>query len=258
MISGYFCKDNFTSYKNKIISTAKLIFVGETICVLIRILISRDTLYDFVNVLSQVYEMKHVVQTVLFGTFFNGTLWYLYAAVWTYVVFAISKFIKEKFHIKKNIQIYLICILLAIEIVGRIVCQSVSDIHEWIWVFRSFLLQGIPFMLIGKMIRKHEKTILSVISIRMCLVLLFLSYLLAFCEYMVVRQYLDVYLSTVIIAFLLFVLSLHTKDVENFHVFTWMGKNLTAYMYIFHLPVIEVIERFVPQSIIGGGILNRS
>lgn len=255
MISGYFSKDEFKAYRKRILSTLKYLLSGEIICMFVRIVISLCKSNDFLDILLQAFSNKNIFITVFCGTFFNGTLWYLYASLWTYIAFWAWKQVSVKMnlhlHYPLRVQIIVILSLLACGIFGRLICQNITDINTWIWVFRSFLLQGIPFMIIGKLIRNCETTLLKRLSIKISFIGLASAGLLACIEYITIRQYMDVYCSTVIISFLLFVIALHLKEICFLGYLKWIGKNVSGYMYIWHLPVIEIIKTVLP----GGGYL---
>jgi peptidoglycan/LPS O-acetylase OafA/YrhL len=68
-------------------------------------------------------------------------------------------------------------------------------------------------------------------------------YLLAFTEYVVLKQYLDVYASTVFISILIFVFSLQHKYMKKLKALRWIGKNLSGTIYLLHLPCIVIIEQ---------------
>ncbi len=69
-------------------------------------------------------EGKNPFIVTLIVTFFNGTLWYLYAALWTYVVFGGYFLIKKKIKWDISIygQIFFISVLLGTEVIGRLLC----------------------------------------------------------------------------------------------------------------------------------------
>ncbi len=79
------------------------------------------------------------------------------------------------------------------------------------------------------------------------------AYILAGIEYIVIGQYLDVYFSTVVIAYGLFILALHFRNLKKFNLFQWIGKNISGYMYIIHYPIIEIIENLNPHI---GGVIS--
>ena len=241
------------NYKRKIMITFKYILGGEILCGLIKVGISLYDSQHFLEVDFSKFDIGHFVVIILCGTIFNGTLWYLYALMWTYITFAIFNYLKEKIsvHVSVNSKLILIVVLLGIEIGGRIWCQSKFDINEWIWLFRSFLLQGIPFMLIGKIIRIYEKNILCLLSIKICLFFLVIAYILALGEYVILKQYLDVYPSTILITVLLFVLALQVKKIRYLKILKWIGKNISAYIYLFHFPIILIVNQERQLNLLG-------
>lgn len=171
MISGYFLKDDITAYEKRMFSTVKYIFTGEAICGLVQMLLKLYSgTFNFSNIISDIFE-KNIIITILCGSVFNGTLWYLYALLWTYISFLLLKLIREKllFNFSLRLEIIITFVLLMMEIPGRMLCQNISDINNWIWIFRSFLLQGIPFVMIGKIIRANEAKLLSFFTIPRCI-----------------------------------------------------------------------------------------
>lgn len=141
-------------------------------------------------------------------------------------------------------QVFVVVILLMGEIFGRLICQTYADINEWIWIFRSALLYGIPFVSIGRLVRQYENRILERFTMKICSIGGILFYLLAFTEYIVLKQYLDVYASTVLLSVAIFVFALYFKYTKNMKLICWIGRNLSGNMYLLHLPCIEIIEQF--------------
>lgn len=72
-----------------------------------------------------------------------------------------------------------------------------------------------------------------------------------------VREYIDVYYSTVAIAFFLFLIAIHLKDINSLKLLKWIGKNISSNIYILHLPIIELVENLpIPVNNIGGDYLK--
>ena len=101
IISGYFLKDELHSYKRRVFSTLRLIFEGEILCGVVRLII---LMCNGGNFISFGFNGNSLVGICLFGTVFNGALWYLYASLWTYITFAAVKCLKKKLGITAYIN----------------------------------------------------------------------------------------------------------------------------------------------------------
>ena len=102
-------------------------------------------------------------------------------------------FSERKYTLK--IEALTIFVLLSIQIVGGIYFQKQSQIDQIIWCFRSAILYGVPFILIGQNIRKYEKEILDFLSLdRLYLFLGFMG-CIAVLEYKLLKVYTDVYMA---------------------------------------------------------------
>lgn len=97
------------------------------------------------------------IKTVLFGSIFNGTLWYLYAMFWGWILLFIISKIPHGFSILKCSIIP----LLVVHIFGRMLVTKYSDINETVYLFRSTLLFVVPFFMIGRLIAEHQEPILE-------------------------------------------------------------------------------------------------
>lgn len=133
--------------------------------------------------------------------------------------------------------------LLIALIFGRMLCQYVANDEDWIWLFRSSILFAVPFVWGGKYIKQSEQELLEKFSGKTCLLVISGAYVLAFFEVLVYRHYfaLEIYLSTVFIAFFGFLLMLHVKG-QHSTLLSRMGKNYSAYVYICHGACIRIVE----------------
>lgn len=247
MISGYFSKNTKEFYKSKVIVTVKYLIFGETFSMAIFAIFRPDIYADQVQKITSLSLLK-MMETIFSGTFFNGTLWYLYAALWSWIFLYV--FSERKYTLK--IEALTIFILLNIQIVGGIYFQKQSQIDQIIWCFRSAILYGIPFILIGQNIRKYEKEILNFLSLNRLYLFLGFMVCIAVLEYKILKVYTDVYLSTVGISIALFTLALHYKKaIVNKSVY-YIGKELSGNVYLIHYPCILFCERYV-----GGGTYGK-
>lgn len=249
MISGYFASNKSKQwYKNKAKYILMLILISEFL--MGAVILANDWIksghisisewimgFDFIH---------HPIRTILFGTVFNGTLWYLYAVMWVWIFFSVWSYEK-----RKKASYILVPLLILIEIYGRLIWQGLYDINESIYFFRSFILQGIPFIMLGGMLKDAEDKICSTkkASIKF-LTIIIIGYLLAFAEYFIYKAYLDVYLSTIVISVGLVSFAVVNREMCLNKVIYHIGKDLSTIIYCIHLPIIYVISK----SPLGGGI----
>lgn len=233
MISGYFSYGREDSwvwskalYILKVIILAELVY-GVWSCIQ-HIFIEGDGLSTALQPLAD----KSWLVTVLCGTVFNGTLWYLYAIFWTWVILYLLRKCKwvEKSYI-------LIPILLAVQIFGRFYVQNAMDIDKYILWFRNALTFGLPFVLLGSLMRQGEEQLLEKISTRANLGIVAAGFVLIVIEFVVSGQYMDLHVSTVVIAFGLFLLAMRWKEQEPQvkGVLSAIGGKWYLWIYLSHL-----------------------
>lgn len=99
MISGYFaCNKSKLWYQNKAKYILILILISESLMgmvLLIDNLLTNGNLTIIEWLMS--FDFTHYpIRTLFFGTVFNGTLWYLYAVFWTWILFSVWNYEKRK------------------------------------------------------------------------------------------------------------------------------------------------------------------
>lgn len=253
MISGFFSANKpLNWYKKKIWQTLKLIAIAEALMAFA--LYFTEGLPNSISVYEWICELAsigHPLRIMLFGTIFNGTLWYLYAVTWVWIVFYAGK--KLEIKIKYTTLFVLSTVLLLMCVFGRLIFQKKYDIEDVIYIFRSFFLQGIPFVVYGRIFKRLEGKISKSQYARSFFVFsVIFGFLLAFLEYKVYKAYLDVYVSTIIITVGLFAFSLANREKIFSRLINHIGKRLSSTVYLIHLPVIVLFEKISSIKKIGG------
>lgn len=237
MSTGYYMYGK-SNYLSKVKQYLKYLIFGEIVAC--SSLIIKALLLSSVDSLLNTLSSNINIKTIFFKSLFNGTLWYLYAMIWTYIfLFAISKW---RYGFK--VCYYLIPVLLLIHIAGRVYVTKYYDINELVYLFRSALLFAVPFVLIGRLIAQMEiilKKYLNYVSIGIvfCIGMALMIY-----EYFKWQQFMDLQVSTIFISVAMFLFALYRPDFQMFGVFKYIGKNLLIYIYLFHIPVINVLYPF--------------
>lgn len=241
MISGYFffLKDNYI-YRIK-----KLLFIlifAAIIFFLCYLLGGAESVNPFSTLKS-----LNPIKTVFFGSLFNPTLWYLYAMIWSCILFYMFSLKASLFHIA-----YIAIVpLLLFHILGRMFVQAHYDINLYVYIFRSALLYAVPFLLIGRLIAEYENVILRRLTNKKILLLFFIGLIVMVTEYVIFCQYMDLQFSTIFISLGLFLFALKNPHFSPIPFLTDIGRKVSLYVYIFHMPIIvslkTVFSNYAPE-----------
>jgi fucose 4-O-acetylase-like acetyltransferase len=197
--------------------------------------------------LREVSALSHPLRTILCGSFFNGTLWYLYAIVWTYVLLLFLR--KTRLFRRKGFRVCMIVLLLGIQIVGGYHVRMRHDIAEYIFLFRNAVTFGLPMTLLGGEIARSESRIRERLSLTGDLVILFLGNLMIVAEYIVSGIYMDFHFSTLVVSvgMVLFAITFRGEKVLWKRKICYMGRELSMWIYLLHYFFITLLEEF-PQT----------
>lgn len=238
MISGYFCYFKDLKWiKAQQWKLLRLLLCSEVACAIVNFIAFDEGIFEQMKAMR---FWSHPVQTIMFGTLFNGTLWYLYAMLWTYlfVYFLKKKRILEKCYL-------FIPVVLSIHIIGRLLIQKYSDIDHWIIFIRSWFLYGAPFFLLGHLIAEKELLIKKHITNRECVFLLIAGGAVMVAEYMIWHCFMDIWLSTVLIASAMFLFAIVNPEKEIVPALAKIGKRYSKVIYVSHIPVSRILNACV-------------
>ena len=234
MISGYYC---YTK-ENKILKKSLKIF---------RLLIFSELLYFLLYLIENkfkfpTYTLSELITKIFFGTFFNGTLWFLYALFYGYI----SLYFLNKIKKIEN-QKYLIYISMFILIFGNLVRLIIVNYYFKYdaSIHRNFILCGLPFILIGYFIHLNENKIQ--ISNKKLILLSIIGCAFMTIEWIVTRTYLDIYLGNIISSISIFIFCLKNPKYNPSNIITYIGEKLFTYVYIFQVAIIAVINKLINQ-----------
>lgn len=191
------------------------------------------------------------LKTILFGSIFNGTLWYLYAMVWTYIML----YIISKFRYGFTIGYCSVILLLFTHIAGRVYITKYYDINEWVFIFRSALLFAFPFVLIGRLIAETQDKLKKYLNYYSIGGIFCLGMALLFFEYFKWHQFMDLQVSTIFISISLFLFALWKPQFKLLGVLNYIGKNLLLYIYVFHIPINNIVQAIFKKAGIGNSNL---
>ena len=262
VISGYFLlKDNtYTASDirkqmlNKIKKLLPVIFciwLFYTLYSLSVYLSDGDSLADWVSDKFNLFEFSRLI---LFnsGRFiydFSYTfdhLWFLFALLYVYIlVFIFAPFLRKWAG-------YLVVILLSFLFLGEMlriyypIRPFGIGISTW-YVTRNWLFEGVPFMMLGFVIREYEEKIKLISSKMAGIIFLIAGFLFTIVEYYIwgVKE---IYLGSVFLVIGAMNLSLYFKYAKDSFIST-MGRDLSALIYYFHVFIISVFDRICDDHI---------
>ena len=199
------------------------------------------------------FSLEQLPHKLVFGTFFCGPMWYLYAAFWGYVLLY---YLFPR--VRLDPLLWIAVPLLAVHVVVRTVNRALWPTTYDVTYYRSFLLYAIPFMLLGILLAKYRETLIRRFSSRSAIVLAATGCCLQFAEYALTRQSLDFYFGSILYAASLFLLALKNPEMGDGgigNIFRFIGQNLSMQIYLVHMLCIEVtgliISSLIPGDVFG-------
>lgn len=248
MISGYFLykpslskEEKVKNLKRKIRHIFEILIMAELLSALFFII------KDYLNT----GEYRCILAPADFfincftGTFFNGTLWFLYSLLWSYIIiYLYQKITPFRFN---NVNLFILgVVVFLIHILLRTIIKN-TEFYD-VRMFRNALMYGLPFILMGYGIRKSETANwyhrLSVTNPTLCILLYILGYIISIGEYALTHTSIDIYLGTILSTWALFTFCVSSSiRIEN-RLLVFIGEKLSLYVYIIHLFVIVIFSSF--------------
>ena len=243
MISGYF---SWNADSSKVSPK-----ITKHMISCIRLLIEIELFYGIVslittcffqgNTLQQWFQQSfpqdiwHFVRILWHGSFFNGTMWFMYAMIWGYVFL----------YVINHFQLYRIAYIYSIlALILHVIIRTAWRKYGWAGydasLFRNALAYGLPFMLWGYGF--HELESIEKLHMKNPILIagFFIGIILTILEYLITKQSLDIYLGTLLASVSMFILN---PDFYGLHSFEWIGQKLSMMVYALHMFCISMIEQ---------------
>lgn len=175
---------------------------------------------------------------------FSFHLWYLNAYLYTLIVILIC----HRLNILRYVYLF-IPVLLSIDLIfGKYSLLIFGKVYNYLFL-RNFLFVGIPYFMIGFVIKQHKDNIFQIKNIRLysffCIIVFIATSLIE--KYLLVLNNInalrDHYLSSTFLAISLFVFFI-SKDEKKSNILSDMGKKDSLYIYIFH-PLSMLIFSYI-------------
>lgn len=238
MISGYFCRGEWSEIKRKVVNLMKIFVAGEGLYFLYNFHIQGNGWRAWL--LEQV-DMDTIRKILIYndtGIFMAG--WFLLSLMYSYLIFGL--FVK----IRMKKQSYALIPLLILWLWGW---QRVAMICRIDLKYLDVkVLRAVPFFLLGNFLRDKEDEIRHKCNGKWVYVLMIIGTFLVFFERLLIEQLvfkpaLFLYLGNVILAVASFAWALYMSECKWLNGIAYIGKNLSLYIYVIHMWIFAMIGK---------------
>jgi len=256
MVSGYFCD---TSDKNKLEKRLPgkckhilgISLIGCVYYFAFHMLIaifgdSNGSLGDIIWRIELFFSPQKLVEWLVFNQDpFINIMWFTFALLYCYLLL----WIINHFDWYRKV-FWTIPVLLGIHMIlgnGLILFGiEVSKLY-----YRNFLLFGLPFLLLGVWLRRNQEWVLGKISTKTAIVFMVTGPLLSIAEWFVFGRR-ELFFGSVLFVIGGFVYALHKPEAKHNSVITVIGEKYSLFVYIVHVSLISVLDRFAYKLLPGG------
>ena len=253
MITGFFYS-NTILHKNEnkqLKKILKLVIISNALYFAWNLAISILNGTGIVSYIKSAFTWKALIDFVLLDVSpFSGHLWYLGALL---LVLLIAKVFR-----KSNLEHYvfpIIPVLLAVDLVFGKYSLCIWGREFPVELLRNWLFVGLPYFLLGVLIKKKEAVIRSffrgkqqwllVVTILFILTTMLERYSLVELSLNSTR---DHYLSSTFLAVSLFILCISSSDIDPNNLFANLGRHESTMIYIIHpaiITVVAIVEKYI-------------
>lgn len=247
MISGYYCfyaDDAVTAKKlpNKIKHIFCINVVASVVWLFLQLVVGLfgDThggLSGMRDMLGTIFTPKKLIIWLLFNEDpFVKILWFLSALLYMYFAMILI----NRFHLYNASYVVAVIFVVIHYFLGNI-CKALGVEINSIY-YRNFLLMAFPFFMFGHYIHRNENKLLHKFPLKKCIIMPVLGELLTIPEWYILDKT-EISIGAVLTAFALFILSLHVPERKAKSIVTYIGTELSLFIYIIHMAVKLVMDK---------------
>ena len=247
MISGYYCyyNDNIvTSQKlpNKIKHMFRINVLASITWLMIQIMVglfgdSHGGVNGIKEMLSAIFTLKKVIIWLLFNEDpFVKILWFISALLYVYIAMLLI----NRFNLYKISYLVAIACFVVHYFLGN-VCKGFG-VEINLYYYRNFLLMAFPFFMFGHYIHSNEELLKNIFTSPKCICMFIVGELLTVPEWFLLGKT-EISIGAVVAVFGIFVLSLQAPEKKDKSFFTYIGTELSLFIYIIHMAVKIVMDR---------------
>ncbi len=258
MVSGFFSyyesKNNINEKYKRKIKHICILFVGCSALYFAYGCLASLLGNGVVAYIKSIFSLKSIAEFLFFNhTNISEFMWFLPALIYTYIVF----FIFEKKGITKRLY-FLIPVLFLSGILFREVPEVFKNVPAILnngYVYRNFVFIGLPFFMLGHFIRYREDYLKEKLSNPfLVIMMLFGNVLAVIADFMHMSK--SVYFGTFFAVFALFVFAIKNENKINVPWLADCGAKYSLYIYMFHIMIKNVVNRFGSMFSFAGKILD--
>ncbi len=236
LVSGYYsyqitCK----KIKKRIINILNLLVLSAVCCTLFEILfLLKYNMDGLIELFNKYTDLSTYINLLVFNLpIVSGHLWYLFAALYVYVIF----YFVTKFHVNEKVIFTISPFLLLLQLLlgeGLAVFGIVLPVH----FVRNFALMGIPFFALGLFVKKYEHKIRSIPH---CMIWVFV--IPGALESIVSRLFFgpnELYIGSLLVLAAIVCVFIKYADVK-YPSFLTALEGCSTYIYIFHIVISKAI-----------------
>lgn len=238
MVSGYF------AYREELQFTCSPPQYKKIFHIL-KITILASIFYLIIELVKYVIKRNVIVITkshILYWFLFNqpfliaGQLWFLFALLYVYVLFAVI----ERFNLYKIAYFFIPILILAYIILAQgmhLVGKPVPNM-----IYRNFLIEGFPLFMLGHFLHFHEKRIIKSFNDIVLIIGFLLFTLLCLVERYFLGRDFGVNIFTFPQVICLFIIGIKKSERFESNMIRKIGTNLSMFVYIIHPFVWHTME----------------
>lgn len=215
-------------------------------------------LWEFQNVwrhgmfnewLYNTFRLRHIIGTIVFNQPLWGRhLWYLYAVIYDLLIL----YCADKLHLAnwlKYATAVLFCVFCIINV------TPISD--HYFWCTRNFLFMGLPCIMAGRWVKEQNEHFTKFFSSSRIWWTVFVgSFILTIAEMLMLRWLnignrmgmREMYIFTIPFLLSVFYWTLQHPSFGEGSILATIGRKYSAYIYVFHLIVGQLICHFLPYT----------
>ena len=256
MTSGYYCyysENEVTAKKlrGKIKHIFKINVVASIVWLMMQVMIgffgdSHGGIQGMLAVMEQVFTPKRLIIWLVFNEDpFVKILWFVSALLYVYIMMVFI----NRLNIYRISYVFAIVLLVVHYILGNVLKGfgiNIGSIY-----YRNFLLMGFPLFMFGHYIHQNEDVLKKKISANTCILLFALGELLVIPECYIFGKT-ELSIGAIIAAFSMLLLSLHKPERKKKSFISYIGADLSLFIYIGHIAVRLVLDRFAEHFLLPG------
>lgn len=251
MIAGYFFlygKEHYydeSKTKKKIIHIIKIIIVAELFYFLFTIFMIKvmNQVYDY----KEIFNIYNIAKLVIANSpLIYSHLWFLGALLYCYIFSWVMKNHIRGVWKKSVICILMFCFTIMSEILPKI---GIKVMVSNIVVYNIFIFRALPFYLLGIWLRENDERLVELIcktNRKKIYSFIIIGFMISIVERVIFVES-QFYVGTYIAIILIFLICMAYPQGYNTKI-QYIGKELSMYVYIIHISIMEIFEINYPKE----------